>query len=147
MTSATVKRLGVLTTVLGAPLLHFVVPGAFWIRTSAALAGGLMMIFFSREPEDDERVQDLKLKAISLAFSVSFALTLILNWLLNRDFDVTRDFSGASAYRSISAFDLIVLTMAVALALFHYWRLQDGGAADVVRAPIGAAAGSDPRGA
>lgn len=125
MTSATTKRLGVAMVLIGAPLLHFAVPGAFWDRTSAALAGGLMMVFFSREAIHDERVDMLKLKAISAAFSVSFTLTLILNWLLNRDFDITRDFSG-TAWRSITAFDLIVVTITAALALFHYWRHVDG---------------------
>ena len=85
-----------------------------------------MMIFFSRERIHDERVQDLKLKALNGAFSVSFTLTLIVNWFLNRDFDPRRDFDGATGVlRSITAFDLIVLTMVVALALFHYWRFQD----------------------
>jgi uncharacterized membrane protein len=132
MRSSTIKRLGLLIVVVGAPVLHYAVPGAFWNRTSAAVAAGLMMIFFSREAIDDERVQDLKLKAINAAFSVSFSLTLIVNWLLNRDFDVTRDFDGrTAAWRSISAFDLIILTMVAALGLFHYWRVQDSGSADL----------------
>lgn len=126
MTSATTKRLGALLVLAGAPALHLAIPGASWIRTSAAVAAGLMLIFFSQERINDERVQDLKLKAISAAFSVSFALTLIVNWFLNRDFDPRRDFAGtAGALRSISAFDLIVLTMVVAIALFHFWRFQD----------------------
>jgi hypothetical protein len=126
MESATVKRLGALLVLVGAPALHYAIPGAFWLRTSAAIAAGLMMIFFAREPIHDERVQDLKLKAVSGAFSVSFTLTLVFNWFLNRDFDVTRDFDGTTGiWRSISAFDLIILTMVIALGLFHYWRLQD----------------------
>jgi hypothetical protein len=129
MTSSTIKRLGWLLVVVGAPMLHFLVPGAFWGRTSAAIAAGLMMIFFSREAIHDERVQDLKLKAINASFSVSFTVTLVVNWLLNRDFDVTRDFNGAAGtWRSISAFDLIILTLSSALALFHVWRLQDSEA-------------------
>lgn len=127
MTSSTIKRLGVLLVVVVAPLLHIAVPGAFWGRTSAAIAAGLMMIFFSREANHDERVQDLKLKAVNAAFSVSFTFTLIVNWFLNRDFDVTRDFNSATGtWRSISAFDLIILTISTALILFHVWRLQDG---------------------
>lgn len=126
MTSAAVKRLGALLVVVAAPALHYVVPGASWVRTSAAIAAGLMMIFFSKEPVDDERVQDLKLKAVNAAFSVSFTLTLIVNWFFNRRFDVTRDFDGTTGvWRSISAFDLIILMMASALGLFHYWRVQD----------------------
>ena len=129
MESATVKRLGALLVIVGAPVLHYAIPGSSWLRTSAALAAGLMMIFFAREPIHDERVQDLKLKAISGAFSVSFTLTLIVNWFLNREFDVSRDFDGTTGtWRSISAFDLIVLTMAIALGLFHYWRRQDSDA-------------------
>lgn len=129
MTTSTIKRLGWLLVVLVAPTLHLAVPGAFWGRTSAAIAAGLMMIFFSREANHDERVQDLKLKAINAAFSVSFTLTLIVNWFLNRDFDVTRDFNGAvGTWRSISAFDLIILTISTALVLFHVWRLQDSEA-------------------
>ena len=78
MTSAATKRLGALIVLVGAPALHLAIPGASWIRTSAAVAAGLMMIFFSRERIHDERVQDLKLKATSAAFSVSFAITLIV---------------------------------------------------------------------
>jgi hypothetical protein len=126
MSSATTKRLGAAIVLVLAPLLQVAIPGATWIRTSAAIAGGLMMIFFSRERIHDERVQDLKLKALSAAFSVSFTLTLIVNWFLNRDFHPGRDFDGTTGvWRSISAFDLIVLTMVVALALFHYWRFKD----------------------
>ena len=134
MKSSTVKRLGVLIVVVGAPVVHYALPGAFWIRTSAAIAAGLMMIFFSQEPINDERVQNLKLKAVNAAFSVSFTLTLIINWLLNREFDITRDFNGATGnWRSISAFDLIVLSMVIALALFHYWRFQDSHSSGSLR--------------
>ncbi|MFI5077878.1 MAG: hypothetical protein ACHQRO_11080 [Vicinamibacteria bacterium] len=126
MSSATTKRLGAAIVLVLAPALHVAIPGSSWIRTSAAVAAGLMMIFFSRERIHDERVQDLKLKALNGAFSVSFTLTLIVNWFLNRDFDARRDFDGATGVlRSITAFDLIVLTMVVALALFHYWRFRD----------------------
>jgi hypothetical protein len=130
MSSATTRWLGLSVVLILAPLLHYVVPGAFWGRTSAALAGGLMMVFFSREAIHDERVDNLKLRAVSTAFSVSFALTLVLNWLLNRDFDPSRDFDGSGpvVWRSISAFDLIVVIMAIALALFRYWHRIDGQA-------------------
>jgi uncharacterized membrane protein len=139
MSSAATKRLGVLIVLVLAPALHVAIPGQSWIRTTAAIAAGLMMIFFSRERIHDERVQDLKLKALNAAFSVSFTLTLIVNWFLNRDFDVTRDFNGTTgAWRSISAFDLIVITMAVALALFHYWRFQDADPSSTDRGEISA---------
>ena len=131
MNSSTIKRLGALLVVVFAPVLHYIVPGAFWTRTSAAIAAGLMMIFFSKEPINDERVQDLKLKAVNAAFSVSFTLTLIVNWLLNREFDITRDFNGVTGdWRSISAFDLIILSMVIAIALFHYWRFLDSHSTD-----------------
>lgn len=134
MTSVTTKRLGLLVVFVLAPVLHYVIPGAFWSRTSAAIAAGLMIIFFSKEPINDERVQDLKLKAVNAAFSVSFALTLIANWLLNRQFDITRDFNGATeVWRSISAFDLIIVTMVIALGLFHYWRFQDSDSTERIR--------------
>ena len=141
MRSATVKYLGVLIVFVAAPLLHFVVPGAFWDRTTAAVAGGLMMIFFSRESTHDERVQDLKLRAISTAFPASFSLTLIANWLLNRDFDVTRDFDGAGGvWRSISAFDLMIVTLTVALGMYYYWRFQDNQATAEASQESGASA-------
>jgi hypothetical protein len=56
-------------------------------------------------------------------------LDAAVNWFLNRDFDITRDFNGAAGtWRSISAFDLIILTISTALVLFHVWRLQDSEA-------------------
>jgi hypothetical protein len=131
MKSSTVKRLGVFMVVVVAPVLHYAIPGAFWNRTSAAIAAGLMMLFFAKETINDERVQDLKLKAVNSAFSVSFTVTLIFNWFLNRNFDITRDFNGATGvWRSISAFDLIILTMTIAIVLFHRWRVQDGDSSD-----------------
>jgi hypothetical protein len=127
MKSSTTRRVGLALVFAGAPILHLFVPGSSWIRTSAAIAAGLMLVFFAREAIHDERVQELKLHAVSTAFSVSFSLTLIMNWLLNRDFDVSGDFDGASMrLRSISAFDVIIITMATALTLFHYWRWRDG---------------------
>jgi hypothetical protein len=55
---------------------------------------------------------------------------LIVNWFLNRDVDRARDFDGASGVlRSISAFDLIIVTMVAALFLFRYWRRQDAAPA------------------
>jgi hypothetical protein len=139
MSSATTKRLGAAIVLVLAPLLHAVVPGSTPIRTTAAIAGGLMMMFFSRERIHDERVQELKLKALNAAFSVSFTLTVIVNWFLNRDFDVRRDFDGATGvWRSISAFDLIALTMVIALALFHYWRYQDAAASPGDAGPVNA---------
>ena len=127
MSSRMTKRVGLALVLVAAPLLHVAVPNASWIRTSAAIAGGLMLIFFAKEAIDDERVRELKLKALGTAFTVSFSLTLIVNWFLNRDFDPRRDVDGAAGVlRSISAFDLIALTMLVALAVFHYARVQDG---------------------
>ena len=87
MSSATTKRLGAAIVLCSRRRCTSRSPGSSWIRTSAAVAAGLMMIFFSRERIHDERVQDLKLKALNGAFSVSFTLTLIVNWFLNRDFD------------------------------------------------------------
>ena len=128
MSSATTKRLGAAIVLVLAPALHVAIPGSSWIRTSAAVAAGLMMIFFSRERIHDERVQDLKFKALNGAFSVSFTLTLIVNWFLNRDFDARRDFDGATGVlRSISAFDLIVLTMVVALGAVPLLALPGRG--------------------
>ena len=95
LTSSAIKRLGMLLIVAGAPLVHYTIRPV-WLRTSTTIAAGLMMIFFSKESIDDERV-DLKLRAVHAAFSVSFTLTLIVNWFMNRDFDVTRDFDGTTA--------------------------------------------------
>jgi hypothetical protein len=129
MRSSTTKLVGIGLVLVGAPLLHYAIPHASWLRTSAAIAAGCMLVFFTREALHDERVEALKLKALSAAFSVSFTLTLIVNWFLNREFDVTADFDGATGvWRSISAFDLIIVTMAIALGLFHLWRHQDGAA-------------------
>ena len=48
MSSATTKRLGAAIVLVLAPALHVAIPGSSSIRTSAAVAAGLMMIFFSR---------------------------------------------------------------------------------------------------
>lgn len=84
---------------------------------------GLMMIFFAKELIEDERVQQLKMKAMFTAMSSGIGVTLIA---YNTAFMVLR---GPSVGRSeMSAYEFLAGVLLIALALFHYWRWQDGRA-------------------
>lgn len=82
---------------------------------------GLIYLFFSKEQTEDERVQLLKLKAICVAFFNGWAVTGIVRfgvYLQDR----------STPPRTMSAYDAMFLTLVIALALFHWWRWQDGRA-------------------
>lgn len=83
---------------------------------------GLMMIFFSRERIDDERVQQLKMKALFTAMSVGIALGM----MGKHYFNVIRQGTLNTMAPELTAWEFLSGTLLIALALFHYWRWQDG---------------------
>lgn len=101
---------------------YFYVPNANWSACSLMIAACLLVTFLGREKIEDERVEHLKLKAIKAAFAASFAIVFIYTWLIAT---VRRE-----GWRNqfLSAYDLIIMVMLIALGLFHYWRWQDGRA-------------------
>jgi len=81
---------------------------------------GLLFIFFSREKTDDEMIQGLKFKALTRAIIVGFFMThlynyIFLNWDLDRKHNVIL---------SISAYQFLSLTLALATILFYFLRYQ-----------------------
>ncbi len=111
---------GLIVILLGVPL-GCIVPDRMLLSITAST--GLMMIFFAPERINDERVQQLKMKAMFAAMSSGIGLTLMV---FNTAFRVLR---GVSASRpDMSAFEFLAGVRLIALALFHYWRWQDGRA-------------------
>lgn len=94
-----------------------------WSGASVLIATCLMVAFFSREKEQDERVEQLKLKAVRLALPLS-AFAVFGHALL-----LKLTSGGRTGLRYLSAFDLLIIAMVIALGLYHYWRWQDGRAA------------------
>jgi hypothetical protein len=87
--------------------------------STAYLTGGLAIFLLSREAVNDERVDHLKLKAISYGFSVGLLITLWTNVL-------SKMLKSFVAMPTLSAFDALNLILVVALVMFHFWRWQDG---------------------
>lgn len=83
---------------------------------------GLIYLFFSREKIEDERVQVLKLKAICVAFFNAWAITGMVRFAV-----YLQDRSVPP--RTMSAYDVMFVTLVLALGLFHCWRWQDGRSA------------------
>ena len=109
---------GLIVILIGVPL-GIIAPDR--LLTSVTASIGLMMIFFAKERINDERVQQLKMKAMFIAMSSGIGLTLIT---YNTALMVIR---GASASRpEMSAFEFLAGVLLIALTLFHYWRWQDG---------------------
>lgn len=89
------------------------------------LSLGLTLYFFSRERVEDERVRELKMKALFTAISASFGLMLVthLNYL---DFLAAERASRGPSI--LSAPEFLAIMLLLATGLFHYWRWQDGRA-------------------
>ncbi len=95
-------------------------PDFRWSGASVMVATCLMVAFFSRERDQDERVEQLKLKAVRLSLPLS-ALAVFGHALL-----LKLNSGRRTGLHYLSAFDLLIIAMVVALGLFHYWRWQDG---------------------
>lgn len=79
----------------------------------------LLLLFFSRETADDERVQELKLKALTVGFFSGWAVVGAARFAVYlQDRHV--------APRTMSAYDAMFVMLLIAHALFRFWRFQDG---------------------
>lgn len=115
------KLFWILFAAAGALFVYQVAPGkAEWVHASAVMAVGLGMFFFSRETVNDERVEQLKLKAVRTSFVPALVLTLLVNMLILNPQEPDR------VSRSLSAFDFAALVMLLSSGLFYFWRWQDG---------------------
>ena len=92
-----------------------------WPAASASIALALALIFFTREPNHDERVEQLKLKAISVGFGVGLIVMTIFSLLGKIPLGITH-------LPALSGIDSMILVLLIALGLFYYWRWRDGRA-------------------
>ncbi len=88
---------------------------------SFPVAIGLIIVFFSRERNFDERLVYLKFKSLAISIPIITAVTSAINYFHN--------FSGYSidtdSWYSISAFEYLSLVLILALCLFHFhkWKV------------------------
>jgi hypothetical protein len=93
------------------------------ILTASYVSLGLMLVFFAKERINDERVQQLKMKAMFTAMSMAFGAILVthadyLDFLLLAN-------SGRRP-SVMSAPEFLAGMLLVASGLYYYWRWQDG---------------------
>lgn len=100
-------------------IIDFYIRGLSWSLASGAIVGGLMMMLFSPEKIEDERVQHLKLKAISYGCCWGAVASMLYGSFAERVL-------GLERVPVLAANDALIFIMTVAIGCFHYWRWQDG---------------------
>lgn len=113
------KIAGIVILLLGVPL-GFIAPDRMLLAVTASL--GLMMIFFAKERIDDERVQQLKLKAMFTAMCSGFVVALVAHHYIH--VFIQGDLTVMPPV--MTAWEFLAGILLIALGLFHYWRWQDG---------------------
>ncbi len=111
----------VATALLGLAAVHVVNSGyRDWnAGADTAYVLGLLLLFFSRETVEDERVQELKLKALTVGFFTGWAIVGAVRFgTYLRDRQI--------APRTMSAYDAMLVMLAIAHGLFIWWRWRDG---------------------
>ncbi|WP_215226857.1 hypothetical protein [Echinicola shivajiensis] len=87
---------------------------------SFPIAMGLMLIFFSKEKDFDERIAFLKFKSLAISIPIATIITMIINYIEN--------FNGYSidtdSWFSISAFEYLSITLIVAIICLQYLKLK-----------------------
>ena len=86
---------------------------------AAAHVAALLLLFFAKETIEDERVRDLKLKALAVAFFAGWAVNGAIRFAV-----YLRD--RFAIPRTMSAYDARLVMLIIAHALFHFCRFQDG---------------------
>ena len=79
----------------------------------------LLFVFFSRERDDDERVQELKLRALMVAF--------VSGWAFAGAFRFASYLQDREAVPKVpSAYDAMFVVLVLANALYLLWHHRDG---------------------
>jgi hypothetical protein len=117
---ATAKAAIVLLVTLGA-VVHLVSSGYADWRAGADTfyVMVLLFVFFSRERDDDERVRELKLRALMVAFVSGWAFAgafRFASYLQDRD----------AVPKVPSAYDAMFVVLVVANAVYLLWHHRDG---------------------
>jgi drug/metabolite transporter (DMT)-like permease len=113
------KIAGVIVLLLGV-LFIFIAPDRELLALVVCI--GLQMIFFAKERIDDERVRQLKMKALFAAMSIGMGATALANHYLFVILQGTLD----SVPPKMSACEMLAGILLLALGLYHYWHWQDG---------------------
>lgn len=88
---------------------------------SFPIAFGLILIFFSREKDSDERTVYLKFKALALGVPMAAVIVMIINYYYNFEgYSIETD-----SWYSISAFEYLSLALVLSLASFHYLKYKE----------------------
>lgn len=88
---------------------------------SFPIAFGLIMIFFSKEKDSDERTVYLKFKALALGVPLAAVIAMAINYGYNfKGYSIETD-----SWYSISAFEYLTLALLLALACFHYLKYKE----------------------
>ena len=91
-----------------------------WPSASGTITVWLALLFLTRETVNDERVEHLKLKAISLGFGAGLMVTIFYQLFV----PIFKRLMPVPQHR-LSAYDALIIILVTSLALFHYWRWQD----------------------
>ncbi|MDF7813861.1 hypothetical protein [Hymenobacter sp. YC55] len=82
---------------------------------------GLTFLFFSKEKIDDERVHQLKFKALTWALPVGLGITHLINYLVLS----LPEPDSSKLIQSLSAYQALVIVLLLALATFHYLKHRE----------------------
>jgi hypothetical protein len=114
-------RIILFAVILCAASVHLLNTGYADWRAGAdtAYVMGLLLLFFTGESVDDERIQSLKLKSIYVGFFSGWAVVGAIRFVSYLN-------TGEGFPRSPSAYDAMFIILTIAFALFHFWRFRDG---------------------
>jgi hypothetical protein len=115
------KIIGLLVILLGIPFGLTALDGT--LPPAAFIGAGMIPIFFGAERINDERVQQLKMKALFTAMSAGIALTMLANIVLT-----VRSTPRPAVHDLLSAYEFLAAMLLISLGLFHFWRWQDARA-------------------
>jgi hypothetical protein len=92
------------------------------INLLAALScWGFCFIFFSKEKQDDERIHNLKFRALTWGLPVGLTITHLVNYIF---FSAEEPDSG-KYIDSISAYSSFAIIMIIALTAFYYLKYKE----------------------
>lgn len=111
--------LGLLVIALVLFIAQWAITGLPNLELSQLSTIGLVFIFFSKEKYNDERIIQLKYKALTIGITLGIIISMLIGWYVNH---INGYQSGSDQWFALSAFEYLTIAFLISLVCFQYLK-------------------------
>ena len=111
--------LGLLIIAVVLFIAQWAITGSPNLELSQLSTIGLVFIFFSKEKYNDERIIQLKYKALTIGITLGIIISILIGWYVNQ---VNGYQSRSDQWFVLSAFEYLTIAFLISLVYFQYLK-------------------------